>query len=423
MCAFFLCRVSGMCKHVAALLYHVVDQVRQGRNQACTSLLQKWHKPASLKTSGFLSDVITPKASNRVCPEMKARRDEFDPRPVSCRTVRTLADFDLNSLDALSQGCSAVLLYANKFRDPSVPENAIPNLMDVHSTVTVETTVPVLPIVATFTQHRPSSPTAFLKLLRCNDLGRDALEQATRNQTDSTEWVKQRAGRMTASVMHNVISHVGDNDAITGVVKSLVERIMGYTPSFTSAPTTHGKIGEKYVRQRYKKVQAKKHSNLKVSLSGLWVFEDYPVIGASPDGIVSCSCCPTRLLEIKCPYKYRLLTVREYAAQGTSTTKRRHATEIIVVNDNIIVNIKHQYYTQIQTQLMCTGLQNCDLAIGTMSENENFANFRIARNDKFCEMIQKKASVFFHKIIFPELHSQKFLKERQEKERSKTLIT
>ena len=37
----------------------------------------------------------------------------------------------------------------------------------------------------------------------------------------------------------------------------------------------------------------------------LTVHPDYPHLGASPDGLISCSCCGDGLVEIKCPYKHR----------------------------------------------------------------------------------------------------------------------
>ena len=50
---------------------------------------------------------------------------------------------------------------------------------------------------------------------------------------------------------------------------------------------------------------SKSHVNHSVDLSGVILNPDFPYLGASPDGIVNCSCCGVGCLEIKCPSKYR----------------------------------------------------------------------------------------------------------------------
>ena len=44
------------------------------------------------------------------------------------------------------------------------------------------------------------------------------------------------------------------------------------------------------------------HDTTFVSKSGLVVSTERPFLGASPDGIIQCSCCGKGVLEIKCPF-------------------------------------------------------------------------------------------------------------------------
>ncbi|CAG2212997.1 unnamed protein product [Mytilus edulis] len=46
---------------------------------------------------------------------------------------------------------------------------------------------------------------------------------------------------------------------------------------------------------------------------GLFVSKASPFLGASPDGVVKCKCCGTRLVEIKCTFKYADKTPMEVA--------------------------------------------------------------------------------------------------------------
>lgn len=413
-----------MCKHVAALLYHTAHEVAEGRNQACTSVPQKWHKPTSLETSAFVSNIKTPKASSRVAVKeaSRSRRDDFDPRPMNIRRPGTLADFDLDRLASISKGKAAVLLYSQQFRSNVADASTAPDIRSVACTVTVETTEPVPSVHAAFDKNHPSSPADLIEQLRFSTVSRHTLEQSTRGQSANVEWVKQRTGRMTASVMHSVLSHVSD-DEVHGSVASVVEGIMGYADPFTSKATSHGKMREGEVHKRYAKEMVKTHHSLKVTQSGLWLLEEYPLIGASPDGVVTCSCCPDRLLEIKCPYKHRFSTVAQYAQQGTSQTAARHDTVVIWLDGTVVVNICHPYYTQMQTQMLCTGLGSCDLAIGTMSSQDNFRVFNVKKDEQFCLRIKEKAAVFFEKVLFPELQNKSYLKHKQSKNEKKKHLT
>ena len=44
------------------------------------------------------------------------------------------------------------------------------------------------------------------------------------------------------------------------------------------------------------------HKDVKVEPCGLFVLQNKSFLGASPDAVVSCSCCGKGVLESKCPY-------------------------------------------------------------------------------------------------------------------------
>ena len=127
-----------------------------------------------------------------------------------------------------------------------------------------------------------------------------AVESATRSQSNSKLWFRYRAGRVTASRMKAVCRTDATNPS-----QSLVKSIC-YPESFcfTSQQTTWGCKHEKSARDLYMKAQKPKHTNLTVQDSGL-INPLWPFIGASPDGVLSCTCCGRGTLEIKCPYCHR----------------------------------------------------------------------------------------------------------------------
>ena len=69
---------------------------------------------------------------------------------------------------------------------------------------------------------------------------------------------------------------------------------------YTRFGTNTGLLSRKY----YKNTQKLNHKNLIVKQCGLLVKQTYPHLGASSDGIVSCTCHNECILEIKCPHNY-----------------------------------------------------------------------------------------------------------------------
>eukprot|EP00794_Sanderia_malayensis_P006492 gene6492-7236_t len=119
----------------------------------------------------------------------------------------------------------------------------------------------------------------------------------TKSQALSPAWMLHRAGRITASICAQVF-HMRNS-------KSLIANIVQYIANFSSKYTQHGKDMEPVARKQFILEQLKHHKEFKVCESGLVVASDQPYLGASPDGIVSCSCLGKGVLEIKCLYTYK----------------------------------------------------------------------------------------------------------------------
>ena len=76
------------------------------------------------------------------------------------------------------------------------------------------------------------------------------------------------------------------------------------------------------------------------SKSGLVVSTERPFLGASPDGIIQCSCCGKGLLEIKCPYVLKEAHIS--SALGTRA---------FCLDADCILRTDHAYYAQVQSQM------------------------------------------------------------------------
>lgn len=138
------------------------------------------------------------------------------------------------------------------------------------------------------------------------------------------------------------------------------------------------------------------HTNVLVGAAGFRIPPLHPFVGASADGYVSCSCCGSGVLEIKCPFKARNLSLSEAAmsadfclekdAQGTLRLKRDHA-----------------YYYQVQMQLFVTEKCYCDFIVWTEREGTSPFVERVTPDLAFFEEKLECARDFFIKCLLPEL--------------------
>lgn len=135
-----------------------------------------------------------------------------------------------------------------------------------------------------------------------------------------------------------------------------------------------------------------------MSEAGLHLNPKYPFLGASPDGLVCCDCCGTGVLEIKCPFCLTKKSIHE-AAEDKS---------FCLVNNEkgqLQLNKDHQYYYQVQLQLLLTGASYCDFMVWREDSEANGEIFleRLQPDMTFVEEGVAKAKLFFLQGVLPEL--------------------
>lgn len=154
--------------------------------------------------------------------------------------------------------------------------------------------------------------------------------------------------------------------------------------SFKNKASEWGKIHEIDGKKMYIDKLKNDHINFSVTNSGLVINANFPFIGASPDGIVYCDCCGKGCLEVKCPYNLtngKDLESLSYLSNGK-------------LKEN------HQYFYQIQTQLLLCEAKYGDFMV--WSPNEYHIE-RIYINNDICMEIIAKFKWFFYEAILPEL--------------------
>ena len=140
---------------------------------------------------------------------------------------------------------------------------------------------------------------------------------------------------------------------------------------------------------------------VKIFDSGLHLSPDYPYLGATPDGLISCTCCGEGVLEIKCPYCSKEQSIQE------SAQLKSFCLSVVDDSGNMRLERSHSYYYQVQLQMALTHRSFCHLVIWTPTE---MYCERIEKDLRFIEEKIASVAAFMKKCVMPELVAKYFTK-------------
>jgi hypothetical protein len=133
--------------------------------------------------------------------------------------------------------------------------------------------------------------------------------------------------------------------------------------SFKSYPTTYGKAHEQDAKIAYTKHPIGCHSHLHDC--GLIINPEFSFLGATPDAKV-CKNGETGILEVKCLFAARNLTIPEAVTEYGSNVD--FCLQALPDSAEVKLKETHQYYYQVQGQLMVSGAPFCDFVVHTMKD-------------------------------------------------------
>ncbi len=215
----------------------------------------------------------------------------------------------------------------------------------------------------------------------------DYISQVTRKQSAFPIWHEMRTGRITASVAHDVL-----HTKMSKPAKSLILKICQESKTTTSkVPSLRwGNDHEKVALEEYCLILHTEHSKYEIKECGLKLYQEFPFIGASPDGIFTCTCHKSEfLIEIKCPYSKRDTESLEEAIDS-----------MFFLDKEKQLKTDHKYFTQIQLQLFIFGMHECKLVVWTPKW---MYHTTVLRNDGFIDSMLVVLKQFTEKNIVPEL--------------------
>ena len=232
------------------------------------------------------------------------------------------------------------------------------------------------------------------------------IEIATRGQAENTNWHDMRKGVITASNMHKV-------DRSTNFTKTAISMLNQIDFTDDSLPH-HIAFGRKYetaARKEFLKVHKYIHKGCSVSTARLYFSTEYPLLAASPDGILKCELCShkTTLIEVKCLaaspdgiLKCELCSHKTTLIEVKCLSSKRHfkpgpALMALGIcyrdeNDELIMNRNHKYFSQIQGQMLVTDIPMCHLVAFT---HKGIKVVTVPFDPDFCERLLSNLKRFY----------------------------
>ncbi|XP_063216740.1 uncharacterized protein LOC134527744 isoform X1 [Bacillus rossius redtenbacheri] len=213
---------------------------------------------------------------------------------------------------------------------------------------------------------------------------RREIERGTLLQAGSGEWLERRRKMLTASKFGRICRR-----RATTSCKALVKNII-YSSSISSVPAiAYGKKNESIALE-----QLERQENLVIQQCGLFIDEQLPFLGATPDGLIG----EHGLVEIKCPSSAAGIDVDKAVSDGK--------LGYLMCNDqNKVTRLKtnHDYYYQVQGQLHITNRKFALFAIWT-SKDIPIKVVTVQKDDQFWkEKMEKQLTRFYFDCMVPEL--------------------
>ena len=342
------------CKHATVLLLAVADLKKKGTYKTeltCTEQLETFHQPKGkfkgtpLKCAGMMKS--SKGSSLETIPEDDEKDDYY-------------RAFFRNHLINGQFGSSMPVKSINQPANPCA-------LVNDHSYSSGNPTSPVIKCLQ-------------LEEMSTAEVARIMLE--TMGQASNIKWHLYREGRLTASKIFHFLR--GDN-------KALNAHLSLYPVKFTSKATNHG---IKYEPVAVLKYIEDYNITEEVKECGLFIYEKHPFIAGSPDRLLG----EDGIVEVKCPYK-----ARKYEVSPANQCYLLKSSD-----GGLKMNKEHQYYYQVQGQLLVTGRFFCDFVVYTF---KSCVRVRVYRDEIFISKLVTDLCDYYQRYMKPAVLNKYFYRD------------
>ncbi|XP_061695959.1 uncharacterized protein LOC133511237 [Syngnathoides biaculeatus] len=385
--------LDEVCSHVAATCFAVEAEIRIANSTSCASVAPSWLEP-SVSMPFEYAETIKINFTSSQCRQSKGVDYMEVPQSVVYRELGPLTADDTTSFYQRLNGTGAKLPVLSVL--PEFSKNYIPEVVSVPLSRPLTDLFDESWLHASFEDLSVHCMDVYNSISMSQD-EINGVEFHTRRQSQSDAWFSFSAGRITASVLRAVTRTRPDKPSVSLIAKICYPK----SHSFSTKATRWGCKHEETARTEYENLMESKHTGFTIRECGLFIDATFPFIGASPYALVTCDCCESWILEIKCPYCHIDPTI-ETATENSDFYIRNESGKLTLKQD-------HAYYFQIQCQLHATQKQYCDFVVCT---NSTIFIERIEPDTNLFSEIVKSAETFFKSCILPELVAKYFTQER-----------
>jgi hypothetical protein len=192
-------------------------------------------------------------------------------------------------------------------------------------------------------------------------------EIETRGQSKNPFWLSERCKRIHSSNFGRICKSTEKTN-----MHNLASRLTNYTPQINAAPIIHGKC---YESVAIKKFEDK--CSVKTQKCGTFICKSHPFLAASPDAVIN----ESTVLEVKCPFTAR----NEQISDETVSFLKN-------MNGSLELDKSHEYFYQIQGQLLCSNRTECVLVVYTF---QDLKIIKVPRDEEFIGNMIDKLETFF----------------------------
>ena len=366
---------GGCCKHVAALLYTIVDFINMDVKEVpmdltCTQTGQKWHVPSSTNSQTVkafkFKDLVFEKAEEskkRKRPFVTGNRDAYCATPSFAQETTSEELEELVSKLRLAGKASLFCesLESNEFKPCTDFETSSKKAIKQRNCQSDDGSVDESGSIKDFmNQLYESVPKECSPVNLNRDVYNAILEKVgitveesinicceTLTQSEQPIWYLQRSKRITASLFGKVMNRRQNIHP-----KSLIDEIMHKKQNVRGSMPAALKWGidnEDVAIKQYMEII----NDAEVKKCGLVVSPRWPWLGCSPDGIILKSSIPVGCIEVKCPYSKRDMKLAEASVSDKTFFLKS-------VEGKLTLKRNHMYFYQCQGVLNILGLSWID---------------------------------------------------------------